>query len=170
MAQRRTWVGTCQSCEGCILPDGHRGKHKLGDMEEEEYEVEDIVAERVQPGGACAHLHRAAPRLHVPNTQPWHRAGVEYLVTWKGWPAEDCTWEPEASLAGCKLLLKRWRSAQQKLEATAPPTEPKLEPEAPKPKPPPKAKQAAPPPPAPKQRPAPRARARRRRRAAERSG
>lgn len=68
-AQRRTWVGLCRACEGCILADGHRGKHKLGDMAEEEYEVEDIVAERVQPGGACSHFQRhsliATPLTHA---------------------------------------------------------------------------------------------------------
>ena len=37
--------------------------------------------------------------------------GPEYLVKWKGWPAEDSTWEGEGTLAGCPKVLERWRAA-----------------------------------------------------------
>ena len=115
---RHAWAGTCQSCEGCILPDGHRGKHKLGDMLEEEYEVEDIVAERSLPEGA--HAPTTPPLLFARVSHaPWVRSGIEYLVTWKGWPADDCTWESESTLEGCKLILKRWHSHQKQLQAPA---------------------------------------------------
>lgn len=33
--------------------------------------------------------------------------GVRYLVEWKGYPLEDCTWEPESSFED-KSILKAW--------------------------------------------------------------
>ena len=33
---------------------------------------------------------------------------VEYLIEWKGWPAEMASWEPESSLDDCPLVLRAW--------------------------------------------------------------
>ena len=61
----RVWVGACTLCDGCILAAGHRGKHKVAEMEEEEYEVELILSERRgRAGGGPA--PRAARRCEGP--------------------------------------------------------------------------------------------------------
>ena len=60
----RVWVGACTLCDGCILAAGHRGKHKVAEMEEEEYEVELILSERRgRAGGGPA--PRAARRCET---------------------------------------------------------------------------------------------------------
>ena len=60
----RVWVGACTVCDGCILAAGHRGKHKVAEMEEEEYEVELIISERRGRAGGAPRTTRAprAPR------------------------------------------------------------------------------------------------------------
>ena len=60
----RVWVGACTVCDGCVLPAGHRGKHKVAEMEEEEYEVELIISERPGRAGGAPRTTRAlrAPR------------------------------------------------------------------------------------------------------------
>ena len=60
----RVWVGACTVCDGCILAVGHRGKHKVAEMEEEEYEVELIISERQGRAGNAPRTTRAphAPR------------------------------------------------------------------------------------------------------------
>ena len=70
-AAERVWAGLCTACNGCVLHVGHAGACKIGEVEEEEYEMERIIAQRST------------------------RKGTEYLVKWIGWPAEDSTWEFE---------------------------------------------------------------------------
>ena len=67
---------------------GHGGKCKVGSIAEEEYEVEDILAQRKRYGA------------------------MQYMVKWRGWPLEDCTWEAEDVLSGCPLILKAWRERE----------------------------------------------------------
>ena len=74
MAASRSWVGICTRTDGCILQARHAGACKVGDVGEEDYEVESILDQR---GAGRA---------------------LEYLVKWKGWPAEDSTWEPKSAL------------------------------------------------------------------------
>ena len=110
----RVWVGACTLCEGCILAAGHRGKHKVADMKEEEYEVELIISER---RGRTDGAHRATRAPHAPGrceteTDPLaHSAGSEYLVKWKGWPQDDATWEAAPTLANCPKVLQAWRAS-----------------------------------------------------------
>ena len=61
----REWKGVCQRRKNCVLAVGHRGVCKVGVIEEEEYEVEGILAER--------------------------DAGKRklFLVKWRGWPEDD---------------------------------------------------------------------------------
>merc|ERR1712029_1031560 len=64
------------------------------DQEEDEYEVEKII-----------------------DVRTGKRGKKEYLVKWKGWDREeDQTWEPEASLAGSKELVKEFEESQADLE------------------------------------------------------
>ena len=58
----------------CILHARHAGACKVGDVGEEDYEVESILDQR---GSGRA---------------------LKYLLKWKGWPAEDSTWEPKSAL------------------------------------------------------------------------
>ena len=88
MAASRSWVGICTRTEGCILQARHAGACKVGDVGEEDYEVESILDQR---GAGRA---------------------LEYLVKWKGWPAEDSTWEPKSALADCPDVLKEWAAQQ----------------------------------------------------------
>ena len=83
--------------EGCVREDGHRGRCKVGVMEEEEYEVEGILAQRRRKGGV----------LH-------------YLVKWKGWPEDDSTWEPVSALDSCPQILAAWCDAQLQPPSQAP--------------------------------------------------
>lgn len=80
----REWKGVCQRRKNCVLAVGHRGVCKVGVIEEEEYEVEAILAER--------------------------DAGKRklFLVKWRGWPEDDATWESEAALAGAPDILAAW--------------------------------------------------------------
>jgi len=64
------------------------------EQEEDEYEVEKII-----------------------DVRTGKRGKKEYLVKWKGWDREeDQTWEPEASLAGSKELVKEFEESQADLE------------------------------------------------------
>ena len=105
----RVWVGVCTLCEGCILAAGHKGKHKVAQMEEEEYEVEAIAAERPGRSGAAC-MPWPHPCSKHPHTLG-HVAGPEFLIKWKGWPAEDSTWESEAALVDCPKVLQSWRAS-----------------------------------------------------------
>lgn len=89
VATPRQWAGICQKTPGCIRAHKHGGRCKVGQVEEEDYEVECIRDERQ---GADGH--------------------AQFLIKWKGWPEEDSTWEAEATLAGCPLILKAWKKLQ----------------------------------------------------------
>ena len=129
----RVWVGACTLCDGCILAAGHRGKHKVAEMEEEEYEVELILSERRgRAGGGPA--PRAARRCETETAPLVRSAGSEYLVKWKGWPLDDATWEAAPALANCPKVLQAWRarsaeasrpaSQQEAADANAPVEQP----------------------------------------------
>ena len=83
----RTFVGVCQRTCGCVREARHRGRCKMGAIAEEEYEVEAILQESMGGDG-----------------------DVAYLVKWRGWPLDDCTWEAEAALTSCPDVLKAWRA------------------------------------------------------------
>jgi hypothetical protein len=55
----------------------------------EEFEVECITAERKVGRGR-----------------------VEYLVRWRGYPPEDDTWQPEASLVNASEILQKWKNTR----------------------------------------------------------
>ena len=82
------WKGVCNKRDGCVLPASHRGTCKEGVIEEEDYEVEDILEQR------------------------GHGSTAEYLIKWKDWPEEDSTWEPESALSQCVKVLDCWRVRQ----------------------------------------------------------
>jgi len=65
-------------------------------MEEEDYEVEKVVAQRSGRGGR-----------------------VEYQVKWVGWPLEDCTWEPLSALEDCQDVLRAWEARDQVADGAA---------------------------------------------------
>ena len=67
------WAGGCSN-PACVLPKGHREACKETAMSEEDYEVECITDQRRTPDG------------------------LEYLVKWVGWPAEDSTCMPLPAL------------------------------------------------------------------------
>ena len=46
MAASRSWVGICTRTDGCILHARHAGACKVGDVGEEDYEVESILDQR----------------------------------------------------------------------------------------------------------------------------
>ena len=83
-ATERVWAGLCTACEGCVLHVGHAGECKIGEVEEEEYEMERIIAQRTT------------------------KKGTQYLVKWVGWPAEDSTWESDQAFKdfGCMDTLQ----------------------------------------------------------------
>ena len=70
---------------GCCLEKDHKGVCSFVAIEEHDYEVEAIVAQRRT------------------------RKGTEYLVKWLNWPTEDNTWEFEANLAGAGEVLAAWK-------------------------------------------------------------
>lgn len=78
-----TFAGICK-LGSCIRHDGHSGPCKDANMDDEEYEVEEIVDERVRS------------------------TGMEYHVKWVGWPDEDCTWESVGALTNCREKLLAW--------------------------------------------------------------
>ena len=84
-AAARSWKGACTRTVGCVRSASHRGACKVGVVEDEEYEVEAVVAERQRNGQ------------------------TEYLLKWKGWPEDDNTWEKEATLVDCPDVLAAWR-------------------------------------------------------------
>lgn len=57
---------------------------------EEEYEVEEILAERTRRGKR------------------------QYLIKWKGYDDSENTWEPEQNLTGSQTLLERFREGQRR--------------------------------------------------------
>ena len=97
MAASRAWVGICTRTDGCILHARHAGACKVGDVGEEDYEVESILDQR---GAGRA---------------------LKYLLKWKGWPAEDSTWEPKSALADCpdvffpRSLRTPWELGEKRL-------------------------------------------------------
>ena len=99
MAASRSWVGICTRTDGCILHARHAGACKVGDVGEEDYEVESILDQR---GSGRA---------------------LKYLLKWKGWPAEDSTWEPKSALADCpdvffpRSLRTPWELGEKRLMA-----------------------------------------------------
>eukprot|EP00966_Prymnesium_polylepis_P300004 6932829-Prymnesium_polylepis.1 len=70
----------------------HRGRCKVADVAEVDYEVEAILDER--------RLDETDETVET----------VEMLIKWKGWPREDSTWEPLSALSGCPGVLSAWRS------------------------------------------------------------
>jgi hypothetical protein len=80
----RKWRGICGE-SGCCLEKDHKGVCSFVAIEEHDYEVEAIVAQRRT------------------------RKGTEYLVKWLNWPTEDNTWEFEANLAGAGEVLAAWK-------------------------------------------------------------
>ena len=40
------------------------------------------------------------------------RGQMQYLVKWKGWPNENCSWEPADGLDGCPELLAEFEEQQ----------------------------------------------------------
>ena len=70
------------------LPDAEAQADASGDAEEgdeEEYEVEKVVARRRAPG---------------------KHGAVQYKVRWKGWSKEYDSWLQGAELEGCKRLVE----------------------------------------------------------------
>ena len=86
---RRVFVGRCKSA-GCVLAFGHEGECKDGNMSEEDYEVEAIVAEKT--------VSKVS----------------KYLIKWKGWPEDDNTWEEEDALSNCQEILRAWQSRRKR--------------------------------------------------------
>ena len=85
------WNGGCAT-KNCVLARDHAGPCKTGSVEEEEYEVEYIVAERRK------------------------KSNIEYQVKWRGWPMDDCTWEPRAGLIGsADRALSIWSRLQERM-------------------------------------------------------
>ena len=84
---RREWAGQCP-IEGCVLPCGHTAPCKRGEIEEEDYEVERITAERTVGGT------------------------TQYLIKWVGWPDEDSTWETADALENAQGVLARWQEGR----------------------------------------------------------
>jgi hypothetical protein len=66
-----------------------RGKRKI-DADKQIYEVNQIVSHRGEPGN------------------------YEYLVEWKGYSAEDQTWEPENSFFDHSVIQKYWKTKSNK--------------------------------------------------------
>jgi hypothetical protein len=85
----RKWRGICGE-SGCCLEKDHKGVCSFVAIEEHDYEVEAIVAQRRT------------------------RKGTEYLVKWLNWPTEDNTWEFEANLAGAGEVLAAWKRSHLK--------------------------------------------------------
>lgn len=65
------------------------GDSQQDDCPDNEYEVERILA------------------------QDYYNGSPVYLVKWKGWPDEQCTWEPAESFLQ-EATLKEWREALAK--------------------------------------------------------
>ena len=85
------WGGGCPH-QGCVLRAKHAGECKLGDVAEEDYEVEYIANEEKQG------------------------RKIMLLVKWRGWPESDNTWEPRSSLVGsCDMALRVWATLQERL-------------------------------------------------------
>jgi hypothetical protein len=62
--------------------------------EENEYEVEKILKHRINPHATV-------------HDEP---DGREFLIKWKGYPASENTWEPEANLVNChRKLVEYWK-------------------------------------------------------------
>ena len=59
----------------------HPGPMEVTEDRNEEYEVEQIVDSR------------------------WKRWHLEYLIHWKGYPEEECTWEPAGNLTHAKKAI-----------------------------------------------------------------
>lgn len=84
-----------------VAPDPEVEVIDLGSDEEDqaepEYEVEQIIKMRSR------------------------NSGIEYLVRWKGYKAEDDTWEPASNLAGADQIITDFhtRLVSNKLEATS---------------------------------------------------
>ena len=88
------WSGGCPR-SGCVLQKNHEGPCKVGDIADEDYEVEFIADERRE------------------------RKKIFLLVKWRGWPESDNTWEPIETLRGCcDLALRVWKKLQTRLDAT----------------------------------------------------
>ena len=93
----RIFSGQCQKRDGCVRVAGHRGACKLGVMEEEEYEVESIIAERRIAGGKAREARRDNSIPHQVEGLAGGGLHVEF----------------EDTLDGCPNVLKAWRKKQE---------------------------------------------------------
>jgi len=74
---------------------------------EVEYEVEDILQVRT---------HTTNQRTKKDGSLTKGRESKEYLIKWKGYGYEHCTWEPEANLTHCQELLEAFWQHQALLQ------------------------------------------------------
>ena len=70
--------------------DAGQGEQAGEAREGEEYEVEETLNKRVAKGSGSA------------------KSRTEYLVSWKGFPRDDATWEPMANLEGSAELISAY--------------------------------------------------------------
>nr|3G7L_A Chain A, Chromo domain-containing protein 1 [Schizosaccharomyces pombe] len=61
-----------------------------GETDADVYEVEDILADRVNKNGIN-----------------------EYYIKWAGYDWYDNTWEPEQNLFGAEKVLKKWKKRKK---------------------------------------------------------
>ena len=94
----RSWISSHTQAQkrkrraaaGAVGSDAGQGEQAGGAGEGEEYEVDEILNKRVAKGSGSA------------------KSRTEYLVSWKGFPRDDATWEPMANLEGSAELISAY--------------------------------------------------------------
>ena len=83
--KRKRWAAA-----GAVGSDAGQGEQAGGAGHGEEYEVDEILNKQVAKGSGSA------------------KSRTEYLVSWKGFPRDDATWEPMANLEGSAELISAY--------------------------------------------------------------
>ena len=94
----RSWISSHTQAQkrkrraaaGAAGSDAGQGEQAGGAGEGEEYEVDEILNKRVAKGSGSA------------------KSRTEYLVSWKGFPRDDATWEPMSNLEGSAELISAY--------------------------------------------------------------
>ena len=110
MLDRRMTIHMLKPVDSMLLSGGR----KLQQSKEEE-KGEAVSKERILPeeekDEVDQHYEVSGIMDHRLN---WKKSGYQYLVRWKGFTAEEDTWEPEENFDNMAVIKQYWKQQQQR--------------------------------------------------------